>query len=859
MVHPIHSFLCSLTFPRVLAGLRAVVVFLLIVGANSAAAQEQVDHRVMDRISRGVTIPGMSHADTRYLEGIQFNPGSLALMDGWEFLAIHSTVFQDRSPAVPGQSGYQLSLGGEFIGPFSIAGQISQYRVDQGFSGENEDLVTSGGMTFGLALGRTLGLGLGWTRYSGGRLDGQDDLSLAGLWRPARWLGLSAGVLHVNETSGEGGSLEQLLTVGAALRPFASHRLSLSADWTGALGNGETTAINSRLSLEPWDGLRLAGGFSASTTPDGEWDLGGNILLGLSLGLLGTEAMAAAHLDASGYQGLSLAAAARSAPQPELIVLRKKLVSIDFPGKMPDSRSGGFFSSPTPSLLDWRLYLHRLARDPDLWGVLLRISSFPADFVVAQELAASLDELKSKGKQVWVYLEDGGNRPVYLASHGSTILVNPGLILLAGGISGTLTYLKDTLALIGVRFQAVAVGKYKSAPDQLTRSSSTQEVVTAHEELLDRIYEDFLEGIAKGRGVDRARAMSWVDAMPIAASDALARGLVDGVEGRTGLNGRIEKKAGGKLTRVKAGPLEPEREDFWGPRVKIAVICVEGLMVPGRSSNFSLFQGRLAGADTIVAALDGAMKDPSVKGILLRVNTGGGHSMAAEVINRKIVEVMQFKPVFVSMGTAAASGGYYLAAPARRIFANSSTMTGSIGTFFSRPVISGLLDKLLVRREHYIRGAHADWMDSDRELSDQELEQIGVQINSINELFLKRIQEGRKISREDLEKAAGGRVWTGAQALEKGLVDQVGGYLETYFALLDHLGYSREEPVELVYLPRQSFFEGLTSGTGLPGMMGLPSGNGDNFIQEIEQVINSLAAPGVWMVTPDSIYPSNPL
>ncbi|MBM4372948.1 MAG: S49 family peptidase, partial [Deltaproteobacteria bacterium] len=510
-------------------------------------------------------------------------------------------------------------------------------------------------------------------------------------------------------------------------------------------------------------------------------------------------------------------------------------------GALPERPGEGLFRAPSPSLLDLRLRLAELARDRYVSGVLLKITGAPGSFSQAQELAASIDHMRARGKRVHVYLEEAGNRSVFVAAHGDRVILNPATLLNMLGIHLVWRFYRDTLAAVGVEAQVVRFEEYKAAADPWIQSGSREVVRDAARDMMDATFDQLVGDIAALRGRPREEVEAWVDNSPMAPERARAAGVVDDIAGREGLEAIIRDHEGRPPRLVRSYP-SPRAQDLrWGPPPRVAVVVLEGLMITGPSRSVPFLGLRFSGADTVASALDAAAADPSVGAILLRIQSPGGMALAAELVNRKVAEAAKKKPLAASIASAAASGGYYAAAAAPRIFVMPGSVTGSIGVVYGKPVISGLLDLLKVKREHMLRGRHADIECLDRRLSDLEMEHVRGELESLYRLFRERVAEGRKLAPERVHELARGRVWLGAEALRNGLADQEGGVLEALDWLLERMGARPGQRPELIYLPRGTLMGAVLREAGLAAAPGLS-------LDELAELVFLVARPGLWML-----------
>jgi protease-4 len=288
---------------------------------------------------------------------------------------------------------------------------------------------------------------------------------------------------------------------------------------------------------------------------------------------------------------------------------------------------------------------------------------------------------------------------------------------------------------------------------------------------MERVY---LDAVGQGRGLSPATVRERVARGPFIASEARDEGFVDTLAYDDEIE-RFAEEVLGHHVRVVDDKPPPRAPEVWGHVPRVALIYLNGDMIDGESQFIPLVNVKLAGSYTVARALRRAREDDSVKSVVLRVETGGGSSLAADVILREAILTAERKPLIVSMGTSAASGGYYASVAGREIFANQGTITGSIGIFYGKVDLVGLLDKLGVRMEHVRTAPRADAESIFRPFTDDEKRVLGVKVKQFYDLFVARVAEGRRMKPEAVDAVARGKVWTGRQALARGLVDHLGG------------------------------------------------------------------------------------
>ena len=456
---------------------------------------------------------------------------------------------------------------------------------------------------------------------------------------------------------------------------------------------------------------------------------------------------------------------------------------------------------PSPPTLErLRLWLDRIAADGRPRGVVLRIKKLDAGWAAIEELRREILAFRSRGGRVVAYFADPADiRSYYLACTADEILATPLADLNVVGMRTRVDFLKDALDNLGLEVEVVAVSPYKSAGERFVRNDFSRESRGQAGRLLDRRFEEVVDAISDGRDLSRGEVRAKIDLAPHGASAALSEGLLDGIlyedelPARFGSEERPARLA--EWGRSQSSLRMPYRRRS---RKKVALVALSGAIVRGRSRRvpfpLPFVGGEQAGSESVVGALRVAEKNRRVAAVLFYVDSPGGDALASDLIWREVERINTKKPVVVLMGNAAASGGYYVSAAASHVVARRGTLTGSIGVLAIRPVALGLYEKLGINPVVLERGAHAGLLDPSRRPSPDELRVIEGQIERIYTEFKDRVARGRKMELSDLEGIAGGRVWTGAEALDLGLVDETGGFREALSKARELGGIERDVP-----------------------------------------------------------------
>jgi protease-4 len=484
-------------------------------------------------------------------------------------------------------------------------------------------------------------------------------------------------------------------------------------------------------------------------------------------------------------------------------------LAIDLSGALPERPApgwGGLLGEAQPSLRGLVESVERAARDSQVKGLVLRVGPLDAGWARVQELRDAVVRFRETGKPTWAHLELAGNLEYYLATGCAKVVAAPTGMLNVSGLAAEVTFFRGTLDKVGVEAQFEGVGKYKNAPNQFTETAFTGPHREQMESLVDSLFEQYVAAVADSRGLEPDRVRALFDEGPFDAAAARDGGLVDELLYRD----EVEDKVPGSERVEPARYVRGARGFGFDRRPKLAIVYAIGDIMPGESSSSPFGDGSFAGADTISRGLRQAAGDSSVRAIILRVDSPGGVGMAADAIWREVGRARKKKPVVVSMGDAAASGGYYIAMNGDAILAQPGTITGSIGVFSGKFSLRGLYEKLGLSHETVLRGRNAALFSSWEPWTEEQRARIRSLNESFYDVFITKAAEGRNRTPEEIDAVAQGRVWTGEQALEVGLVDRLGGLATAVTVAREKAGIPAGREVSLVVLPeRRGLLEAL--------------------------------------------------
>jgi protease IV len=480
----------------------------------------------------------------------------------------------------------------------------------------------------------------------------------------------------------------------------------------------------------------------------------------------------------------------------------------DLPEMEPGGVLGPFIESP-PTVRAIVQMLRKAKVDRRITSVILKPAGAAALWGKVQEVRDAVLDFRRSGKPIVAYLEYGGEQEFYLATACDKVFLMPSASLDLTGMASYELFLRGMLDKIGAYPDALHIGEYKTASNTFTEHTFTP----AHREMAvslnTDLYEQLVRGIADGRRKSEAEVKSLIDHGPFLPEEALRAGLIDDLAYEDEVDDKVKLAPGAaryvdmsEYRQIGAASLGLER----GPR--IAIIYASGLIASGKSSSDSVGGGSVVGSDTINEYLRKARSDRSVRAIVLRIDSPGGSAIASDIIWREMLLTRNTKPLIASMSDVAASGGYYIAMPAHAIVAEPSTLTGSIGVVITKFVIDGTLKKLGMNMEGVAQGRYADLYSPIRPFSAEERARVVENMQATYDTFVEKAAQGRNTTPERIDAIGQGRVWTGRQAKQIGLVDELGG-LERAIALAKlRAKIPLESEVELVvYPPKKSFYE----------------------------------------------------
>jgi len=455
-------------------------------------------------------------------------------------------------------------------------------------------------------------------------------------------------------------------------------------------------------------------------------------------------------------------------------------VSGPLPDYVPDNPLNRIFATPPQSLSSLLTQFRKAKTDKRIRAIILDIDASETGWAKAEELRAAIEDFRTSGKPVYAYMEMGFNKDYYVASACDKIYMPPPGELFVTGLAADVMFFRGTLDKLGIYPDIYQIGKYKSAGDMFTQKEMTKDHRDVVNSLLDDMYGRLVDAIAKARGKSADDVKKLIDNAPYNARQAKDAGLIDGAMYREEIEKELKQRLGyaekDDLRLVKASDYRKISQESLGLNKgeKIAIVYASGDIMSG-SSQFGTDGQEVIGSESLVRLLNEVRDDKTIKAVVLRIDSPGGEGLASDIIWRGIESLKAKKPVVVSMSDVAASGGYYIACNANKIVAQPSTITGSIGVVGGKPVVKGFYDWIGISNEYVLRGTNAGIFRESEKFTDSERAKFQEFLKTTYDDFTAKVAKGRSKDQAYIDSIGQGRVWTGRQGKENGLVDEYGG------------------------------------------------------------------------------------
>jgi protease-4 len=792
---------------------RAILMSGAALLAGAPAARAQINFAVRD-VGRGVALPLANGLAGDYdVTASRSNPAGLATLGGFGLGFGATTLAEDRTVRGGGGWGAFLAL------PLTLRVREGEpFRLSYGFAWERvqapaswrADAADARPNPYDATLFiNSVGVGtrqasFGWsiTRITWGdspENQGTTTHHIGANWRPSRFLALGAAWRDVFEPLGRSGAerFVRSFDLEAAVRPLSDWRLELAA---GALvGADRFVDLRGRAVLRPLDGVTVFGHvesverrFDAPDAPKSR-DLRLLVGLGFDLRFGRRQETAGAAYGAltsqrgagNAYAGSTVFVHSTDQAFPSLIE-PARFERIELAGEQSEREQVRNI-----------VRLTELERLDEVRGVVLELGEHDLGWGRTEELRERLVALRQRKKMVISFLKHAGMRQLYLASAGDRVLLHPSAFIELRGVAALQFFARTLLDKLGVQAQVTQMAEYKTAAEILSHAGPSDYAREQTRDYINDIHARFVQTVGKERGMGPARLQAVLDRTALTPADLLSERLVDEVVHDDGVEERVGAILGRKVRFSKERPAPMHPTQWAAP--EIAVVHVTGEIVDAPESD-----GLFAQQETprrVAEAIRDARESSRVQAIVLRVNSPGGMVQPSELIAREVELTRGKKPILVSMGDLAASGGYWVAAPADAIFASPSTLTGSIGVVSVRLSVGGLAEKIGIGAAVEKTAPYADAYNPFRPFTDQELQGHQSEIRYVYDRFLDRVSGGRHRPRDAIDKVARGRIWSGQRAQGNGLVDTLGGLGGAIQEAKRRAGLSERTRVAVVSLP----------------------------------------------------------
>jgi len=782
--------------------MRNAVVLAICLSAGVAHAQG-ADRSYAEEPTDGVAMPTAPLAGEFDGRVVATNPGGLPLVRGSEF----ALVLGIEDPDVATSAGQGV---GAFMAYSGGGGILPRFGLGLGFEWlrpSRSHLEPDPGepfrFTLGLAtaMGSNVGVGASWHRFHAeGPLSARStfDAGLSGRW--GSYLAYGATVRDIATKPIGDTPVQRRYEAELLVRPFAVDALEVAVG--GRLGETRLDVDGwARVSARIASGINVHAAFETRETyalvdtavgriEDNGRELRGTIGLEVSFGKFGVTTLASGMRDDTAANHLLGGQLVLRSSQ---VATRSVLGREDHIERLELSGNVGL-----RQLTTYVARLRGIARDDKVKALVVTFDGLGGGWGTLQELRDELLAVRAAGKKVYAYMVSGTGRDYFVASAAHKIYVDPAGGVRLVGMAGTTIFFKGAFEHIGVAPQFEKIAEYKSAPEQFTETGPSPTAAKMNNELFDSLWDQFLSQVADSRKLTKDELRALVDGGPYSAGDLAANTkLVDAVAAPDKISELVMADIG-KV--IPVGGRATERPERW-KRPGIAIIYVDGDITDGESRSIPLIGQSLAGGETLVNAITAARANPDVGAIILRIDSPGGSALASELVSREVFATRGVKPILCSFSDLAASGGYFIAAGCDVIFAKPMSITGSIGIFYGKFDLSGLLAKVGITTDTYKRGKRADVESLYRPYSAEERSVLMDKLKYMYGRFVGAVAEGRGMKKDEVDNIGRGHVWSGTMAKGIKLVDRFGGLGDAIDEAKQRMGISKDTRVQLYELP----------------------------------------------------------
>lgn len=748
------------------------------------------------------TTPGVSWDAA----GASFNPAVWGMMEWGEFGFYWNDM--DRQPG--GLRNWAFQAGGDGIG-FSMQNWEADLYIPTGLASGYYDDMKFTDYNIGLGFGDKEfagGIGYSWSRGDIPINYERDNLfSFGVLWRPCRYtsLGYSEHIALSNSDK----NIRSIFDMG--IRPLGNQFLTLFGD----------AALTGKQSFKQ---LEWSAGLTAQAVPGidvfGKYFKGGyqdnSFLIGISISAAGVKAMYMPHYDKDSKQvyntyGVRLRDRMSKDILTDKVVKDKFDLNLKFDNQIK-YRKFQWFDTRGMTLVEILSILEQAKNNPAISGITMTITEeMTGSWELIWEVREKMKEFKASGKKIYAFLERGGMRQYYLASVADKIMVDPENITTMMGFTMGRTYYKNLFNKLGIGFDEWRFFKYKSASEGFSRTSMSEADREQRQALVDGFYEIFRKDICESRGLTEAEFDNIIDEVGVLVADSMLTYKLADTTGREAdfeewmkkLNNDKKKES---LNTKKLAMMKPLDEE-WGIPPQIAIIYALGEC----SMNSGITANKLKND------IKNARENKHVKAVVFRADSPGGDILPSDIVTLELKKTAEKKPVIVSQGQVAASGGYWISVYGQKIVASPWTITGSIGVIGGFAYNNGFGDKIGMTFDKVQRGKHADFgyginipllgTMPERNLTTEERARMEALIKLMYKNFVQKVADARKMEFDTVEKVAQGRVWTGTTGKEIGLVDEMGGLVKSVELARDAAKIGKDDRYEIIQLPKMDLFD----------------------------------------------------
>ena len=682
----------------------------------------------------------------------------------------------------------------------------------------------------------SIGIGYGWYGGDTGDQLFDSNITLGTLSRPNRYISIGLfGTRSLERADYEG-------VVDIGLRPFGTERLALFGDYAVNSEHGFSEAVwSAGYTIEALPGIRVAGRYIE----------GGGFTAGIQVNFSRGGVSFQNHRDADSNHnfntyGVRLGAYDRNVSDT---YFRDKdtYMNVNLRGSLSYQTRRFFDDSRT--LFETLQAIEEARKDPTIGGVVVNATAMQLGQGMVWEVKDELKKLQAEDKKVILYLERGGMNTLHLISAADKVVMDPeGSLNLPGYVMGS-TYLADLFSSVGIGVDEFREMEYKSAFEALSRTGMSDADREQRQALIDDFYDLTRDGITETRDITEADYDSLINfGASLLPAELVEAGVVDTLVRYNEINEVVKQLEGESRRRISSENLtafQKPSDDRWGKDPKIGL-----LYAIGPTTTESGIRGR-----KLASEFEKMRRDDDIKAIVLRADSPGGDALASDLVAAEMKKAAEEKPVIVSMGGVAASGGYWISMYADTIMALPNTITGSIGVIGGWLYDDGFSDNLNLHTDHVKRGESADLMFGptlplvglslpNRSLTDEERAQFVDRLNTLYDRFIEKVAEGRNMEFDDVKDVAAGRVWTGTDAQERGLVDEIGTMYAAIHMAREQAGIDEDERFEIVEGPEPPMF-------AFPGLLSLAGieeqQESDPMMEYLELILDRSGDPMVMM------------